>query len=1084
MDERRTAESAVISEYFETMRQFLETQERVMKAFLGDTGALRPPARTHLLPLSAPGAAAPRAAELAAAPVVVPTARQYVPAPAAPVPVAAHAPSVEAPPPHPPPAAPPPAAPPPAAAPAAAKISQAPFAAPPPPASATQAPKTNGAGLTRDKLLDALLGIVEEKTGYPRDMLGLDQNLEADLGIDSIKRVEVVGALLKFLPDGYREALSSNRGKLNTQSTLNGMLDLITHAKVGEAAGPFDSAGVGLETDVVSHPPRLVMRSQRESILPGMGRRLSRGPFVLTRDHGGVADLLAIKLRTRGADVFIVEPDVLAAEERLLEFCERRSVGAKLGGIVHLAALGAPALTADQGPAEWRAVIQIHEKSFFLLLRQLQSRLTEGAHVVAASGLGGLFGRDGSATGALQIQGGAPGTLKSLFEERGDLRVKAVDLDPRRGAMELVGDLLAEIELDGGRQEVGYPGGDRTIFVTTGEAVRVDPARNAQLENLVVLATGGARGITAEVLRELARPGNTLILTGRSRLPETEAADTAALAGADALRAHFVAQVRTGTVKLTPGDIHRRVQSIMDLREVRANLADFRAAGSAAEYHSVDVTDETALGALIADIKRRHGRIDGVVHGAGVIEDKLLVDKQSDSWSRVIDTKLIGLLLLQKLVDPAALKFFTVFSSVAGRYGNSGQSDYATANELMNRICVALQARWGSAVAVSALCWGPWGPTKFGAGMVTAETERKFEQRGVYLVSAALGRRLFREELGRSSGTPVEVICGQGPWESEETRRGVVRAAEPPEAKSPLGPLLGNADVVTRPTGEKVLMVRLDSSRHSLLQDHAVDGRLTLVPAAALELLAEAARSVWPRWCMAEVREFRLLQPIDLREGICDLQIHLSPPPYGSSEGFEVSASIEAESGSGRSQVHARCVLRMELTLPSGVAVQRGVHAEKSLAVSVAYGEWLSRGARLQVIEAIDGLSPAGASAQARGTRPAQWMADGRPGHWLFDPALLDAAAQLVALWARSYGEEAAVSACYGRVVRYRDELPARVHMEFTRADSPDPGMIRGNVVFFDGNGTPVLAIEDLDSALVARASTADDAVVAETLLA
>ena len=522
----------------------------------------------------------------------------------------------------------------------------------------------------------------------------------------------------------------------------------------------------------------------------------------------------------------------------------------------------------------------------------------------------------------------------------------------------------------------------------------------------------------------------------------------------------------------------------MDLREVRANLADFRAAGSAAEYHSVDVTDETALTALIDDVKRRHRRIDGIVHGAGVIEDKLLVDKQSDSWSRVVDTKVIGLLLLQKLVDPAALKFFTVFSSVAGRYGNSGQSDYATANELMNRLCVALQARWGSAVAVSALCWGPWGPTKFGPGMVTAETEKKFEQRGVYLVSAALGRRLFREELARSNGTPVEVICGQGPWESEETRRGSVRASAPPPTTSGLGPLLGDADVLTRPTGEKVLRVRLDSSEHALLQDHAVDGRLTLLPAAALELLAEAARSVWPRWCIAEVREFRLLQPIELHDGLCDLQIHLSPPPYGSSEGFDVSASLEVESGVDRSQMHAQCVLRMELTLPAGLAVPRGVHAEKSLAVSVAYGEWLSRGTRLQVIEVIDGFSATGASAQARGTRPAQWMADGGAGHWLFDPALLDAAAQLVALWARSYGDETAASARYGRIVRYRDELPARMHMEFTRIGSPDPQVIRGNVVFFDGDGSPLLAIEDLDSTLIARPNAAADTAVAETLLA
>lgn len=78
-----------------------------------------------------------------------------------------------------------------------------------------------------------LLGIIEEKTGYPRDMVGLDQGLEADLGIDSIKRIEVVGAMLQALPEQMREALTPNRSKLNTQPTLDGMLDILVQAVPG-----------------------------------------------------------------------------------------------------------------------------------------------------------------------------------------------------------------------------------------------------------------------------------------------------------------------------------------------------------------------------------------------------------------------------------------------------------------------------------------------------------------------------------------------------------------------------------------------------------------------------------------------------------------------------------------------------------------------------------------------------------------------------------------------------------------------------------------------------------------------------------
>jgi hypothetical protein len=54
----------------------------------------------------------------------------------------------------------------------------------------------------------------------------------------------------------------------------------------------------------------------------------------------------------------------------------------------------------------------------------------------------------------------------------------------------------------------------------------------------------------------------------------------------------------------------------------------------------------------------------------------------------------------------------------------------------------------------------------------------------------------------------------------------------------------------------------------------------------------------------------------------------------------------------------------------------------------------------------------------------------------------------------------------YGRVVRFTEKIPARLHVEFTRADSPGPEFVRGNVTFFDEQGQVVLAIEDLDCAV------------------
>lgn len=224
-------DAVVMTEYFSTMRQFLDTQSQVMMAIMGNGMAPAPRIAARMPRAIAPPIVAPRPVE--------PTMGQaHVPPPhsngRAPAPMASRGNGVA------PVATPPPPTPVPTAAPVAAKVEA--KAEVPKPAQGHG--NTNGAresaaagsGAGRKGLSDILLEIVEEKTGYPRDMVGLDQNLEADLGIDSIKRVEVVGAMLQLLPASQREALTSRRSELNKQATLQGILDLLAASADGAAA--------------------------------------------------------------------------------------------------------------------------------------------------------------------------------------------------------------------------------------------------------------------------------------------------------------------------------------------------------------------------------------------------------------------------------------------------------------------------------------------------------------------------------------------------------------------------------------------------------------------------------------------------------------------------------------------------------------------------------------------------------------------------------------------------------------------------------------------------------------------------------
>ena len=128
--------------------------------------------------------------------------------------------------------------------------------------------------------------------------------------------------------------------------------------------------------------------------------------------------------------------------------------------------------------------------------------------------------------------------------------------------------------------------------------------------------------------------------------------------------------------------------------------------------------DEVAMGKIIRSIYQEHGRIDAVIHGAGIIEDKLLLDKTADSFDRVFDTKADSTYLLSRYLRPESLKCLVFFASVAGRFGNRGQCDYAAANELVNRFAWWLHRRWAT-VRICAINWGPWE-----SGMASAEVNQ------------------------------------------------------------------------------------------------------------------------------------------------------------------------------------------------------------------------------------------------------------------------------------------------------------------------------------------------------------------------
>jgi acyl transferase domain-containing protein/NAD(P)-dependent dehydrogenase (short-subunit alcohol dehydrogenase family) len=570
-----------------------------------------------------------------------------------------------------------------------------------------------------------LLAIVSRHTGYPTEMLDLDLDIEADLSIDSIKRMEIIGALAERL--GLRTGKDGDGAmeQLAPLKTLRGILKWLESAVVPCSGDEFQDSSTAPRTIAQDlQPPatetedlrRFRFTLERTPAAAANVFTLQGRHFVLTEDSLGVWAALLRKLQADGAST---------------EVANSGSTVQRADGLIHLASLSPD-----------HRMSSVNE--LFGLTRTI---IPNGAtYLLAATAFGGTFGI--GANEHLPL-GGVAGFVKSVAREWPVLHARVVDLDPRDSIERLAAHLYAELLADDGLVEVGYAHGVRQVRRLSQAKL---PERNGAMPELgpesPVLVTGGARGITAAITVALAqRYRCRLELVGRSPLPnDTEDREIAAAATMAEIRHAIIRKAQI----TEPGDIESAARQTFVGRRIRETLAALRNAGSQVTYHSVDVRNRKQFEGLIDSIYSRYGRIDGVIHGAGIIEDRLLADKTADSFQRVFETKVGSALTLAEKIRPD-VKFVIFFSSVAGVFGNRGQTDYAAASDALDKLAHSLA--WRVEGRVTSINWGPWA----GAGMVSSELQRTYERRGIQTIALEGGVKAFFDELSKGSKDDVQV---------------------------------------------------------------------------------------------------------------------------------------------------------------------------------------------------------------------------------------------------------------------------------------------------------------------------------------
>ena len=588
---------------------------------------------------------------------------------------------------------------------------------------------------------------------------------------------------------------------------------------------------------------------------------------------------------------------------------------------------------------------------------------------------GGDFAVSGSA-GERAWSGGLAGLAKTAAAEWPDAAVKAIDVACATASPDALADRIVGELLLGGRDVEVALGADgaRAIVRHRAAAYRpASPGASRVRPGSVLIVSGGARGVTAIALSSLCKHHPRLALLGRTALVDEAADVRAATTDAELRRALLARATRSGVV-VPPRELAREAKLVLDCREIRENMATLERAGAEVTYHAVDVRDAGAVRACVDEVRRTWGPIQGLIHGAGVLSDALLGSQTDEQFDRVFGTKVDGLRHLLSATASDPLEILIVFSSVAGRLGNSAQGAYAMANEVLSSVAANERVRRGGACLVRSLAWGPWA-----GGMVTPGLARLFEKAGIQMIALDSGAEALAREVASEDDLPQVVLMN----------------GEPPTTALPI-----HGGRVA--TGQERFEVLVNSATYPYLDGHRISN-VPVVPAAmAIEWFLRASVACYPSLPVRTCRGLKVLRgvPVDAFEGRGVRLVVQTKVLEATADSARLELKLLDEAGKAR---YAGLVEMggPQPPLPPSSTLEPEESANQDggsvWSVDQVYSEILFHRGPFMTVRSLDRVHDGFASGELIGLRALGWL----DSDWCSDPAVVDGAFQIGSIWGR-----------------------------------------------------------------------------------
>ncbi|MHA1853690.1 MAG: SDR family NAD(P)-dependent oxidoreductase [Candidatus Heimdallarchaeaceae archaeon] len=624
-----------------------------------------------------------------------------------------------------------------------------------------------------------IIQIIAEITGYEPEVIETNMDLEEDLGIDTIKQAEIFGQIRAEF--SLPSTVEVNIADFRTISDIVAFVSEHRHEEV-------KTVPVELKAEVMS-PQKFSIKKVIPIAFPlkEEEHHLDEIKTTLLLDFANMENTkLVSRLKKEKIDVEVIK---LTSKQYSLPTKQKYD----------LILIISPEDEKEQSPT-------MVFKTLFSILQTLD--LEANTKITAVLIKETEFNSE-------PIFGGIIAFLKSLAAEF-NCKVKTIITDD-------LNNILKEIDYWDMLNEILYKENKR-YTLTTQELKNISPAIEIENSDLI-LATGGARGITFECLKYLATKSSFKVaLIGRSKITdEIEQLAQKSEKELEQEKIKFIASLKEQQKKITPVKIEREWKRILNAIETKKNILTLEKMGITAKYYSCDVTDSTAVKNTILQIEKDFGKkINYVIHGAGIEESKQFKKKQLQRAENIVAVKVSGIRNILSSITHNKLKRVICFSSVAGRYGNRGQVDYAYANGYLVSLCNSLSQKGISALAID---WTAWE----GVGMATqGNIKQLLLAAGVELIPLTTGTKLFADLFNSQISGEVVVAGKLGLLSSSlPSFTGKVETAYP---------FIGELEIAQ----QEVKNYRtLDLNTDLYLNDHKISG-IPIFPAVmGIELFAE-----------------------------------------------------------------------------------------------------------------------------------------------------------------------------------------------------------------------------------------------------